>query len=186
MQQNVGCGPLYVTVNEDEFGRPFEVFFKLAKSGSCQQSYLEALGIVVSLSLRYGAEPQKIIEKLSGIRCPNPKMRVGPDPAALSCADGISQAIGRALELALIDGPASIAHEAPAPVAVAEPQPVLDLIGALGVATAQSGRNGASSHTNGKRTMLDGTGLCPTCHGLLIRIEGCERCMDCGHSGKCS
>jgi hypothetical protein len=98
---NVGCGPLYITMNEDEQGRPFEVFFKLGKSGSCQQSYLEALGVAMSVGLRYGADPQKFVEKFEGMRCPNPKMRDGNGPTTLSCADGISQGLAKALALAL-------------------------------------------------------------------------------------
>ncbi|MDP9023760.1 MAG: hypothetical protein M3N13_00105, partial [Candidatus Eremiobacteraeota bacterium] len=100
VQSNVGCGPLYITLNEDESGHPFEVFFKLGKSGSCQQSYLEALGVAMSVGLRYGADPQKFIEKFEGMRCPNPKMRDASGPSTLSCADGISQGLAKALALA--------------------------------------------------------------------------------------
>ncbi len=101
VQSNVGCGPLYITLNEDENGKPFEVFFKLGKSGSCQQSYLEALGVAMSVGLRYGADPQKFIDKFEGMRCPNPKMRSAEGPTTLSCADGISQGLAKALALAL-------------------------------------------------------------------------------------
>jgi len=101
VQANVGCGPLYITLNEDESGKPFEVFFKLGKSGSCQQSYLEAIGVAMSVGLRYGADPQKFVEKFEGMRCPNPKLRDASGPTTLSCADGISQGLSKALQLAL-------------------------------------------------------------------------------------
>ena len=121
VQSNVGCGPLYITLNEDEGGRPFEVFFKLGKSGSCQQSYLEALGVAMSVGLRYGADPQKFIEKFEGMRCPNPKMRNAEGPTTLSCADGISQGLAKALALALPIEDVNPRGEADV-VAVAEPR----------------------------------------------------------------
>ncbi len=121
VQSNVGCGPLYITLNEDESGRPFEVFFKLGKSGSCQQSYLEALGVAMSVGLRYGADPQKFVEKFEGMRCPNPKMRNADGPTTLSCADGISQGLAKALTLALPIGDVNARAEADV-VEVAEPQ----------------------------------------------------------------
>ena len=120
VQSNVGCGPLYITLNEDDAGKPFEVFFKLGKSGSCQQSYLEALGVAMSVGLRYGADPQKFIDKFEGMRCPNPKMRSADGPTTLSCADGISQGLAKALALALPGTDPQVAHEADV-VAVAEP-----------------------------------------------------------------
>jgi len=162
VQSNVGCGPLYITLNEDENGRPFEVFFKLGKSGSCQQSYLEALGVAMSVGLRYGADPQKFVDKFEGMRCPNPKMRSADGPTTLSCADGISQGLAKALALALPGTDPQIVHEAPV-VAVAEPlfpYPVedtiesdvnaksIDLIGHAGLTRVRTGSNG-SSGTNG-------------------------------------
>jgi hypothetical protein len=122
VQTNVGCGPLYITLNEDAEGKPFEVFFKLGKSGSCQQSYLEALGVAMSVGLRYGADPQKFVEKFEGMRCPNPKMRGADGPTTLSCADGISQGLANALTLAFPLMEAGDARGEADVVAVAEPK----------------------------------------------------------------
>ncbi|MBD5654834.1 MAG: hypothetical protein IAI50_06590 [Candidatus Eremiobacteraeota bacterium] len=201
VQSNVGCGPLYITLNEDETGRPFEVFFKLGKSGSCQQSYLEALGVAMSVGLRYGADPQKFIEKFEGMRCPNPKMRDGQGPTTLSCADGISQGLAKALALALPIADVNPRGEADV-IAVAEPRVTyspeeraeidanhrsIDLI-------AHPATNG-NGHTNGnggtqmavRKAMMTGVGMCPKCGGNLISQGGCIQCLQqCGYVGKCS
>jgi hypothetical protein len=205
VQSNVGCGPLYITLNEDENGRPFEVFFKLGKSGSCQQSYLEALGVAMSVGLRYGADPQKFIDKFEGMRCPNPKMRNAEGPTTLSCADGISQGLAKALALALPGTDPQVAHEADV-VAVAEPlfpYPAedkiessinarsIDLIGHAGLSNGHSGTNGGASNGDGainvQRAMQTGVGMCPKCSGPLISQGGCIQCLQqCGYVGKCS
>ena len=206
VQSNVGCGPLYITLNEDENGKPFEVFFKLGKSGSCQQSYLEALGVAMSVGLRYGADPQKFVDKFEGMRCPNPKMRSADGPTTLSCADGISQGLAKALALALPGTDPQIAHEAGV-VAVAEPQfpyPAddriesdlnarsIDLIAHTGFTNRHSGSNGSRSSNgdggiNVQRAMQTGVGMCPKCSGPLISQGGCIQCLQqCGYVGKCS
>jgi hypothetical protein len=209
VQANVGCGPLYITLNEDEFGKPFEVFFKLGKSGSCQQSYLEALGVAMSVGLRYGADPQKFVDKFEGMRCPNPKMRNADGPTTLSCADGISQGLAKALALALPGTDPEIAHEAGV-VAVAEPQfpyPIedtiesnlnaksIDLIGHTGLNNGHFGTNGngnahrtnSDGSINVRRAMQTGVGMCPKCSGPLISQGGCIQCLQqCGYVGKCS
>jgi hypothetical protein len=213
VQANVGCGPLYITLNEDEMGKPFEVFFKLGKSGSCQQSYLEALGVAISVGLRYGADPEKFVEKFEGMRCPNPKMRDSNGPTTLSCADGISQGLAKALALALplADvNPRAEAHVVP----VAEPQyqisdeekleidanaKSLDLIPhVLGNGNGNGHGNGGSAlqslstmttlpSPNVRKSMLSGVGMCPKCGGNLISQGGCIQCIQqCGYVGKCS
>jgi ribonucleoside-diphosphate reductase alpha chain len=213
VQSNVGCGPLYITLNEDESGRPFEVFFKLGKSGSCQQSYLEALGVAMSVGLRYGADPQKFIEKFEAMRCPNPKMRDSNGPTTLSCADGISQGLAKALALALPLADVNPRGEADV-VAVAEPlvqysaedraemdanQMSIDLIGGLpGMGNGSGNGNGGSAMPslktltelpppNIRKAMATGVGMCPKCGGNLISQGGCIQCLQqCGYVGKCS
>ncbi len=67
-----GCGNLYITINVDDRGMPFEVFIQMGKAGGCAASQLEATGRLVSLALRSGVENKKIIDQLRGIRCPSP------------------------------------------------------------------------------------------------------------------
>ena len=210
VQSNVGCGPLYITLNEDESGKPFEVFFKLGKSGSCQQSYLEALGVTMSVGLRYGADPQKFIEKLEGMRCPNPKMRDAGGPTTLSCADGISQGLAKALALALPIADVNPRGEADV-VAVAEPQVTLspeermeidanqrsiDLISHPATNGNDNGNGGQMTSLKSmtelpspkvRKAMMTGVGMCPKCGGNLISQGGCIQCLQqCGYVGKCS
>jgi len=90
-----GCGNMYVTINEDEFG-PCEVFTSLGKSGGCTSSQSEAIGRLISLALRSGVKPEKIIEQLRGIRCPSPVIFQGE--SIFSCADALAKAIEIYLE----------------------------------------------------------------------------------------
>jgi len=90
-----GCGNLYVTINEDENGEPFEVFTQMGKAGGCAASQLEAIGRLVSLALRCGLEVRSIIEQLNGIRCPSPSWQKGG--RIFSCADAIAKVIERRL-----------------------------------------------------------------------------------------
>jgi ribonucleoside-diphosphate reductase alpha chain len=47
-RMQTGCGPLYVTINEDEGGL-FELFTTMGKAGGCAASQSEAIGRMVSL-----------------------------------------------------------------------------------------------------------------------------------------
>jgi ribonucleoside-diphosphate reductase alpha chain len=47
-------GDLYVTVNEDETGKPFEVFATLGKAGGAAMADVEGIGRLISLALRSG------------------------------------------------------------------------------------------------------------------------------------
>ena len=62
-------GDLYVTVNEDDNGRPFEVFCTLGKAGGAAMADSEAIGRLVSLSLRSGIPITAVRDQLRGISC---------------------------------------------------------------------------------------------------------------------
>ena len=64
-----GHGNLYITVNTDDAGAPFELFSTLGKAGGCNVAQLEALSRLASLLLRSGVSPMAIVEQLEGITC---------------------------------------------------------------------------------------------------------------------
>lgn len=154
-----GCGNLYVTINVDEEGRPFELFTQMGKAGGCAGSQLEAVGRLVSLAFRSGIEVKAIIEQLRNIRCPSPSWEKGQ--RIFSCAD----AIARVIEKRLINGVTPTAAEAVVELAMKhshnEPGTEVDL----------------TSHGNI-------IGVCPDCGGALRHEEGCVKCQACGYS-KC-
>ena len=62
-----GRGKLYVTINENDQGRPIELFAKLGKSGHEDFAYTEAIGRCITLALRWGVPLQVIHKHLEGI-----------------------------------------------------------------------------------------------------------------------
>ena len=154
-----GCGNLYVTINVDENGMPFELFTQMGKAGGCAASQLEAIGRLVSLSFRAGVEVKSIIEQLRNIRCPSPSWEKGQ--RIFSCADAIARVIEKRL---LTDPAAKMALEA-APLAMKHSHEDA-------VTPAEDGRG------------ADIVGVCPDCGGALRHEEGCQKCHACGYS-KC-
>ncbi len=89
-QMQTGCGPLYVTVNQDSTGL-FELFTTMGKAGGCAASQNEAIGRLVSLCWRSGIQAQQVIKQLQGISCQFPS-GFGENKV-LSCADAVAKAI---------------------------------------------------------------------------------------------
>ncbi|HOW34995.1 MAG TPA: vitamin B12-dependent ribonucleotide reductase [Candidatus Omnitrophota bacterium] len=151
-----GCGNLYITINDDEDEKPFEVFMQMGKAGGCAASQLEAIGRLASLALRSGVDKKTIIEQLRGIRCPAPSWDKGT--RIFSCADAIS----RVLEKRLAEKQAVVQRAPMAAVAITnELKP--------------------SEKHNVKANMV---GVCPDCGSPLHHEEGCLKCYGCGFS-KC-
>lgn len=94
-QMQTGCGPLYVTVNEDSTGL-FELFTTMGKAGGCAASQSEAIGRMVSLAWRSGLQARQVIKQLQGISCHSPS-GFGENKI-LSCADAVAKAIQSHLE----------------------------------------------------------------------------------------
>ena len=90
---NTGCGNLYVTINEDADGHPFELFSQMGKAGGCAASQSEAISRLVSLALRSNTSPEAIIKQLKGISCHSPAWEDGGK--VFSCSDAIAKALER-------------------------------------------------------------------------------------------
>ena len=95
-QMETGCGPMYVTINEDEQGRPFELFNMVGKAGGCAASQCEAIGRLVSLAWRSGQDADPILRQLVGISCHKP-FGFGKNKV-VSCADAIAKAVKQHME----------------------------------------------------------------------------------------
>ena len=89
-QMQTGCGPLYITVNQDKDGL-FELFTTMGKAGGCASSQSEAIGRMVSLAWRSGVHASQVIKQLKGISCHCPA-GFGENKIT-SCADAVAMAI---------------------------------------------------------------------------------------------
>jgi len=161
MKMNSPLGDLYVTINEDERGRPFEVFCTLGKAGGAAMADAEAMGRLMSLALRSGISIQQVKDQVRGISCDR-AVGLGPNKV-LSVPDAVGQAIERYLE-----EKAGVQEALP----LALPTP-------LGARQPQAA---ATSSSVSDHDALD-IGTCPECGtGHLAFVEGCKKCHICGYS----
>ena len=157
-----GHGRMYVTLNFDEDGKPFELFTAIGKAGGSEPAHLEGLSRMVSLCLRSGIDPDAIIEQLSGITS-EPVWDSGV--LIRSAEDGVAHVLRRHL-----NGPN---------------QPGMASMGGDGV--AQLGLfNTPKFSEPGAEYVPDVplNGGCPKCSGRVVHQEGCIRCLECGYT-KC-
>jgi len=174
-------GTAFITVNTDEQDNPIEVFINIGRAGSDVQAMAEALGRLISKSLKFGSHLTAreraviIIDQLKGIGGrrsvgfgPN-RIRSLPDAVAVALShqiglplngNGLAKAtsadsnghVTSAAEENLPAAPNGADHYAAPPAQYAQaPEPVGD--------------------------------ICPACGaGALVYEEGCVKCHACGHS----
>ena len=154
-------GDLYVTVNEDDTGRPFEVFCTLGKAGGAAMADSEAIGRLVSLSLRSGIPITAVRDQLRGISCDR-AVGIGPSKV-LSAPDAVAQALD--LYIAEKEGvQVEMKMDATAP--------------ARAEATAAMAAPGRYVDENAAAL-----GACPSCGASHLAFEeGCKKCYVCGYS----
>ncbi len=159
VETKTGCGSLYVTINEDEYGIA-EVFVQLGKSGGCAASQTEAIGRLLSVALRSWVDPEALIRQLKGIRCPS----IGFDNGEIitSCADGVAKVLEKHLK----------GDFRKIKLDVKGVKPLTEFTGDI-----------EGEKHEGHRTRLIG-GMCPECGNILEYGEGCMTCKMCGFT-KC-
>ena len=157
-------GDLYVTINEDETGRPFEVFCTLGKAGGAAMADAEAIGRLISLALRSGIPITAVRDQLRGISCDR---AVGFGlRRVLSAPDAIGQAIEYYLQEK--DGVQG------------------ELILTAPVTSAARAASPSLAPSDGGSSRSGYLGSCPDCGtGQLSFEEGCVKCHVCGFS-ECS
>ena len=144
---------------------PFEVFLLLGRAGSEVQSFMEALGRVISLYLRSDAAltPRRklelVAEQLQGIGGAN-QMGFGPS-RVLSVVDGIGQLLAAHLQNDSASPPSATPAVSRVPASSSSPVRI--------------------THASAPSSV----DLCPQCNAAtLVFEEGCRHCSACGYS-KC-
>ncbi|MEK7546935.1 MAG: adenosylcobalamin-dependent ribonucleoside-diphosphate reductase [Patescibacteria group bacterium] len=163
-----GYGKLYVTVNNDENGVPFEVFAIIGKSGGFFQEQSEGICRLISVALRAGVKLEEVIDNLKGIRGPMPMLT--DKGTVLSLPDAIGQVLEQHVAANGYHNPLLTEQESADPVVIEEKEAaVVSLHG---------------NETVSKKSLAD-YGLmpgCPDCGAALIVSEGCLNCRSCGFS----
>ena len=147
-----GCGSLFITVNELN-GEPYELFVHHS-SGGCQ-SNMEAIGRLITLSLKSGVNRGELIAQLDKVKC------ITAAKSSKSEGNSCAQIIG--MRLLKFSEELSIDQEQSRDMIVIDP------------ATKNDKYNMVHIHVN----------ACPECGGLLTFGEGCMNgsCPNCGWSG---
>jgi ribonucleoside-diphosphate reductase alpha chain len=174
---DTGYGKLYVNINEDSDGRPFELFANIGNSGGFTASFTEALAKTISTALRSGVDPNEIADELQGIR--SPKVAWDKGEQINSIPDAIGTAMRRYLDgeidkrypqqqnLTEVEGSASDSRETD---------------GGASVAASSDADADADDAT---RDLLEAgeSPECPECGNMtLVYNEGCKTCQSCGWS----
>jgi len=92
LRTETGYGKMFTTLNTYG-GKNYECFFTIGRSGSLVQSFTEAIGRLVSLSLQHNVPLNEIIEQLEGIRSPQQKR-----DDIIGFNESVPDAIGKALK----------------------------------------------------------------------------------------
>ncbi len=158
---NTGYGGLYVTINEDEEGL-FEVFAQIGKSGGYTTSFTEGIARLISLCLRSGIPPARVIEQLEGIR--SPKTTFDRGEQIHSVPDAIAKAMKRYRR-----GEIETPSQSQLPVENKDADEDEDVE--------------ERDESDIRRLISEGRNPeCPECDSMLVYTVGCVKCNECGYS----
>jgi ribonucleoside-diphosphate reductase alpha chain len=189
-----GYGKLYVTINEDGNGRPFELFANIGHSGGYTNSFTEALAKVISTALRSGVAPEEIVDELRGTRSPKVAWDKGEQiqsiPDAIGTAmrryldDEIDRAHPQQQSLDELDATETDGG-APGEVGTAAGSGAGTGIGADAGPSADQAPDDRSAGPDATQDLIDAgeSPECPDCGSLSVYYaEGCKTCESCGWS----
>ncbi|VTT86450.1 Ribonucleotide reductase of class II (coenzyme B12-dependent) [Halorubrum sp. DM2] len=190
-----GYGKLYVTINEDDKGLPFELFANIGHSGGYTNSFTEALAKVISTALRSGVDPEEIVDELQGTR--SPKVAWDKGEQIQSIPDAIGTALRRYLDddvdkgipqqQSLDDVEESATSESAGRPGQTDGGAAADAAagnGALDAPEAADTDDAAGADDAMQELIAAGESPeCPDCGGMnLYYSEGCKTCESCGWS----
>jgi ribonucleoside-diphosphate reductase alpha chain len=157
-------GHAFITVNQDADGNPFEVFIAIGKAGSEVAAMAEALGRLISTTLRFGnhvsplERAKNLVDQLQGIGGGS-SVGFGPNKVR-SLPDAVAKAI--AIHFGLMN-----THSNDLPKDMSNQQ------------TEQQTLQ-LSIQENNPKLKKD---ICPSCGNVtLVYEEGCKKCHSCGYS----
>ena len=167
-------GTMYVTITEDDRGQPFEVFITLGKAGGAAMADVEAMGRLISLSLRSGIPIMEIHKQLRGIASDRP-IGLGANKV-LSVPDAIGIAIEQwwrekqGVQQELLADPSTRSGGAPTRAQVTA--------STSGDVAGEQPQLGFDMEAYNESFMA----TCPDCGSQLEYAEGCVKCHVCGFS----
>ncbi len=183
-----GYGTMFVTINHDESGRPFEVFATIGKAGGFFAAKSEAICRLISLALRSGISTETVIDQMKGIRGPMPSW--GKNGQILSIPDAIAQVLTTHMNAAQEKLQLKFSSED----TTEQLQNANELLQATEMeeitVTEKVTPQGEVTETVSVSSSVSiaDVGLapeCPDCGGILAMMEGCMTCHGCGYS-KCA
>lgn len=179
-------GQAYVTINTNGGNQPIEVFINVGKAGSDVTAMAEALGRMISLTLRMASpvspmeRVRKIAAELIGIGGAR-SMGFGENRVR-SLPDAVAKVIDRHFGFFpkhRLDENTQVTETVPVTVSVeqTDDQKMKDLLKTI----EESGTAGVPLVAEEKRMVT--VDLCPKCgEGSLVFEESCKKCYSCGYS----
>jgi len=195
---DTGYGKVYVNINEDEQGRPFELFANIGNSGGFTASFTEALAKTISTALRSGVDPEEIANELNGIR--SPKVAWDKGEQINSIPDAIGTALRRYLDgdieepypkqqnlSELNEGEGEPEREPTAPETDGGAAVSADSTASTGATTDSitepPAADAASDDATEELLAAGESPECPECGSMSLYFsEGCKTCESCGWS----
>jgi len=180
IRKDTPLGVMFVNITEDEKGQPFELFLNLGKAGGSAMADAEAIGRLVSLSLRSGIPLMEIHRQLRGISSdravglgPN-KVLSMPDAVGLALEQWWREKQGVQQDLLQNNTPSAVS-----PVSsLTPPVPA----GVMPTSRAPIGGEQLQAEGFGAVGGEVFMGTCPDCGSQLEFAEGCVKCHVCGFS----